>query len=81
MVRPDNRVEYDIWYSSSNDVALDFIHDFMKVDKRFAGQVLMTPHFVFWQCPYCDEDYIKENCYGGGKYCAMDSGNSKLTGK
>ena len=22
---PDNRVEYDIWYSSSNDVALDFI--------------------------------------------------------
>lgn len=28
MFRPDNRVEYDIWYSSSNDVALDFIHDF-----------------------------------------------------
>ena len=23
--RPDNRVEYDIWYSSSNDMALDFI--------------------------------------------------------
>jgi len=25
MTRPDNRVEYDIWYSSSNDLALDFI--------------------------------------------------------
>jgi hypothetical protein len=23
--RPDNRVEYDIWYSSSNEIALDFI--------------------------------------------------------
>ena len=22
---PDNRVEYDIWFSSSNDMALDFI--------------------------------------------------------
>lgn len=35
MSRPDNRVEYDIWYSSSNDVALDFFHDFMKIDKKF----------------------------------------------
>ena len=25
MTNPDNRVEYDIWYSSSNDQALDFI--------------------------------------------------------
>ena len=25
MVKPDNRVEYDIWYTSSNDRALDFI--------------------------------------------------------
>jgi hypothetical protein len=25
MFRPDNHVEYDIWYSSSNDKALDFI--------------------------------------------------------
>ena len=28
MTNPDNRVEYDIWYSSSNDQALDFIQDF-----------------------------------------------------
>ena len=26
--KPDNRVEYDIWYTSSNDRALDFIYDF-----------------------------------------------------
>jgi len=25
MKAPDNRVEYDIWYSSSVDIALDFI--------------------------------------------------------
>ena len=28
MKKPDNRVEYDIWFTSSNDRALDFIQDF-----------------------------------------------------
>ena len=28
MEKPDNRVEYDIWFTSSNDRALDFISDF-----------------------------------------------------
>lgn len=54
MLRPDNRVEYDIWYSSSNDMALDFIHDFAQVDRRFGASVLMTPRFVFWRCEDCD---------------------------
>lgn len=27
-----NRVEYNLWYSSSNDVALDFLHDFGNID-------------------------------------------------
>ena len=45
MARPDNRVEYDIWYTSSNDEALDFIHDFRTVDKRFGDKVMMTPRF------------------------------------
>lgn len=28
MDRPDNRVEYDFWYTSSDDRALDFLRDF-----------------------------------------------------
>lgn len=75
IARPDNRVEYDIWYSSSNDLALDFIHDFFKVDKRFGESVLMTPRFVFWTCDECDPSFVKRNCFGDGKYCAMDSAN------
>ena len=57
MTRPDNRVEYDVWYSSSNDVALDFLQDFMKVDKRFGSSVLMTPRFVFWECTDCETEF------------------------
>jgi len=58
MSRPDNRVEYDFWYSSSNEAALDFLQDFMKVDKRFGSSVLMTPRFVFWECIDCDEEMV-----------------------
>ena len=74
-------MEYDLWYSSSNDLALDFLHDFMKVDKRFGDQVKMTPRFVFWKCLDCDQDFLDWNCYGGGKYCAMDWGNARLSGQ
>jgi hypothetical protein len=28
MDHPDNRVEYDIWYTTSNDKALDFLVEF-----------------------------------------------------
>lgn len=30
--RPDDRVEYDVWFSSANDVALDFFQDFRAID-------------------------------------------------
>lgn len=32
MTKPDDRVEYDIWFTSSNDRALDFISDFSEYD-------------------------------------------------
>eukprot|EP00349_Pseudokeronopsis_sp_Brazil_P003896 CAMPEP_0202962858 /NCGR_PEP_ID=MMETSP1396-20130829/6901_1 /ASSEMBLY_ACC=CAM_ASM_000872 /TAXON_ID= /ORGANISM="Pseudokeronopsis sp., Strain Brazil" /LENGTH=140 /DNA_ID=CAMNT_0049683673 /DNA_START=486 /DNA_END=908 /DNA_ORIENTATION=+ len=70
--KPDNRVEYDVWYTSSNDKALDFLEDFAQTDGTFGDSVLMTPHFVFWKCPYCDDDFLLRNCYGQGRYCAVE---------
>jgi sugar/nucleoside kinase (ribokinase family) len=52
----DNRVEYDIFYSSSIDLAHDFIQDFIKLKREFGKKVLMTPQFVFCEC----QDYYKE---------------------
>lgn len=78
--RPDNRVEYDIWYSSSNDVALDFFVNFNSVDERLGDKVLMTPRFVFWVCETCDDEYLDEHCYGGGRYCATEYSNAELPG-
>ena len=81
MVKPDNRVEYDIWYSSSNDNSLDFIQDFMKVDKRFGDKVLMTPRVVWWECLDCDREFKDKFCYGNGKYCSLESEDSNLSGR
>lgn len=79
--RPDNRVEYDIWYSSSNQRMLDFIVDFSHTDKLFDERVLMTPHFKIWECKDCDKSFTDRNCFGGGKYCAQDSTHQYLTGR
>ncbi len=54
MTRPDNRVEYDLWYTSTNEIMLDFIQDFSEIDQSFGDEVLMTPRFVFWECKNCD---------------------------
>jgi len=48
MEHPDNRVEYDIWYTSSSDRALDFINEFSKIDSKLGDDVLMTPRIVYW---------------------------------
>ena len=81
MEKPDNRVEYDIWFTSSNDHALDFISDFNTYDNKLYESVLMTPHYVFWKCTQCEEDYLKNDCFGGGRYCAVEPSNEALRGR
>jgi hypothetical protein len=81
MEKPDNRVEYDIWFTSSNDRALDFITDFMEQDWKLGEQVLMTPHYVFWKCPFCEQQTLDNDCFSGGRYCAVDSSNEKIKGR
>ena len=57
MENPDNRVEYDIWFSSSDDRALDFIRDFEDYHLSLGDAILMTLRYVSWACPYCEEQY------------------------
>ena len=83
LARPDNRVEYDIWYTSASIHALDFISDFMAVDKKFGDSVLMTPHFRFFSVGQneVDQQFMNKNCYGNGKYCAYETDNARLPGR
>lgn len=80
MDRPDNRVEYDYWYTSSDDRALDFLRDFKENHLTYGKDVLMTPHFAFWTCSNCDSYIIENDCFANGDYCAMSEGNPNTTG-
>jgi hypothetical protein len=57
MENPDNWVEYDIWFTSTDDWALDFIDNFAEYDKLLGENVLMTPHYVTFDCSDCDASF------------------------
>lgn len=80
--RPDNRVEYDFWFTQTDDKAMEFMSDFARVDKMFGEQVLMTPRHVVWSCieTECDEEFKKKNCFADGKYCAINSNHPSISG-
>ena len=78
---PDNRVEYDFWYTSSDDLALDFLRDFKERHYELGTNVQMTPHFAFWTCKDCDDAVIKKDCFANGEYCAIAEKNLNTTGQ
>lgn len=41
----------------------------------------MTPHFAFWTCEDCDDTILERDCYGNGRYCAINENNVNTTGK
>ena len=49
---PDNRVEYEFHYSSSDDRSLDFIQNWGEYHKKFGKDVQFTPRFVTHPCPH-----------------------------
>ena len=80
MAAPDNIVEYDLWYTSSDDRALDFLVDMGAYDLKLIQHTKFTPRFVYWECEFCEQDLISKNCFAGGKYCAIDTTNSMIKG-
>ena len=62
--------DIEIWYSSNNQRALDFIKEFDKYAHKLAGYVNIHPRFVTWGCPACTKDFKDEECFSDGKYCA-----------
>ena len=59
IAKPDDRVEYDIWLSSSNDRGLDFVSEFMPYDALLGEKVKMTPRYFTWACIDCDESILE----------------------
>lgn len=62
-----------LWYTSSNDRALDFIKYFgEEIEKFDKTDLSFKPRIVTWACPSCDSDFKRKECVSDGKYCAMN---------
>lgn len=71
---PDNTVEMELWYSSSNTLALDFVKEFDKYMVDLQDYIDFTPRYVTWGCTGCSPSFKAKECYSGGKYCAPNHG-------
>lgn len=73
MFHPDDRPEFYLFYTSSNDKALDFIKYFGEDMEKFTDDELyFEPMIVTYACTHCEPEYKKKECVSNGKYCAMN---------
>jgi len=80
--KPDDRVEYDIWYTSGDSKAMDFIRNMHKYNKRLGKNAQVTPHMMVQTCLWCSTSEIERNCIStsGAVYCAPPVRTSNLQG-
>ena len=71
IARPDNRVEYELWYSSILDLSKNQLVDLGKYQKPFGNHTLFTPRIVTFSCPTCPAAIQNAMCFSKGQYCAF----------
>jgi hypothetical protein len=81
MKNQDNKVKWELWYTSTNDKALDFIRNFREQSQLMGGLPEFTPHIVTWSCTGCDSDFKKKECLSNGRYCSMNHQGTYIMGK
>ena len=69
IVHPDNRVEYEYWYSSVLDHEPWFLYDMSLYQQALDSKALFTPRILTYSCKYCTEDFKTKHCLVGGEYC------------
>jgi hypothetical protein len=69
MVHPDNRVEYEFWYSTILDVEYWRLYDIALYQKALNSHALFTPRILTYSCMTCSKDYRDSNCLVNGEFC------------
>ena len=71
MVNPDNRVEYEFWYSTILDIDFDKLVDIGMFQKALNKHALFTPRIYTYPCPQCEKEIKESNCLADGNYCPL----------
>ena len=69
MVHPDNRVEYEFWYSTILDIEYWRLYDIALYQKALNDNALFTPRILTYSCKYCSEEVKQSTCIANGEYC------------
>lgn len=69
IVHPDNRVEYELWYSSILDLEYSRLYDVGLYQKALSDNALFTPRIFTYECNYCSEEIKQTSCLSNGLYC------------
>jgi hypothetical protein len=77
---PDDHVEYELLLSSFQDRALDFVSEFKDYHEKLGNHAQMTPRYFSWPCYNCDPVIKEADCFGNGKYCAVDYNDLAING-
>ena len=75
----EEKVHVELWYSSNNVLALDFLKEFDKYRHELKDRIEFEPRFVTWACDFCADEYKQEECFGNGKYCAPNHERSSYS--
>lgn len=81
MDNPDDRVEYDLWYTSGDIAALRFIVGMKVYGEKLGKDALLTPHVIVRNCPYCADTDSDCRRYGDTMYCAGFYSELPITGR
>jgi hypothetical protein len=73
MANPDNRVEYELWYSSIVDLEYFHIYDLKTFQQVFGDKTLFEPKIRWQPCDQCSADQKKLNCVGNGAICSFST--------
>jgi len=78
---PDDRVEYDLWSTPSDEHSKKFLMDFKAVSMKLGDRAYFTPHQYIYDgvkthCVGKDgENFCYNLCTNNGRYCATDPDN------
>jgi hypothetical protein len=79
MPKIEDKVHVELWFSSNNVLAQDFLKEFDKYRHELEGRIDFEPRYVTWPCNYCDDEYKAQECFGDGKYCAPNNERSSFS--
>ncbi len=66
IVHPDNRVEYEYWFSTVLDHEPWVLYDMSLYQQALEAKALFTPRILTYSCKFCADDFKNKYCLVGG---------------